>query len=362
MTEHIFRTRFTPDQRAAPLLPYLDPGLVNPRRVQMLLGSTGMQVVDDAIRGLPPDLPGWQREVRIDHIYTEAVLIACREAPSLAAVVANPLPQLGTIVASTEILEGSRDVYERERLRLRWRPELELPKAVYFDLSTRHIRADTLRSWLAETRLISFVAILDEVADDRLVFGPLVMGGPWLRHPPNGIDFETMFLHWDFFEHFVEDIDEFRRVVDVPGDVDWSQMKGISERAFKSCLCELLGDQSRKDWGGERGDHFTSHIHLRGRRLTAAFLLKGPGSGFKQMEMVHLGKNGDQIFRLASEPAEMLVVQHCHEIGTAVRATLRAFAVQPNRARRYCLIDGRDSFRLLVAYGLVEKALAVSQN
>jgi len=28
---------------------------------------------------------------------------------------------------------------------------------------------------------------------------------------------------------------------------------------------------------------------------------------------------------------------------SAVRATLRSFAVQPSRARRYCLIDGRDS-------------------
>ena len=90
MTENIYRTRFTPDQRAAPLFPYLDPGLVNHRRVQMLLGSAGMRAVDEAIRGLPPDLPGWQREVRIDHIYTETVLITCGEAPSLAAAAANP--------------------------------------------------------------------------------------------------------------------------------------------------------------------------------------------------------------------------------------------------------------------------------
>ena len=64
-------------------------------------------------------------------------------------------------------------------------------------------------------------------------------------------------------------------------------------------------------------------------------------------------------FRLAAEPADVLILQHCHEIGSAVRATLRSFAVQPSRARRYCLIDGRDSFRLLTAYSLVDKALSL---
>jgi hypothetical protein len=112
--------------------------------------------------------------------------------------------------------------------------------------------------------------------------------------------------------------------------------------------------------GGERSDHFASHLRLQGRRLTAAFLLKGAGQGFRPMHMTHLGKRGDRLFRLASEPAELLVVQHCHEITPPVRATLRALAVQPHQAPRYCLIDGRDSFRLLAAYGFVEKALQLS--
>jgi hypothetical protein len=34
-------------------------------------------------------------------------------------------------------------------------------------------------------------------------------------------------------------------------------------------------------------------------------------------------------------------------------------ASQPSRARRYCLIDGRDSYRLLTDYGLVDRALAL---
>jgi hypothetical protein len=78
------------------------------------------------------------------------------------------------------------------------------------------------------------------------------------------------------------------------------------------------------------------------------------------MGLNNLGKNNDQIVRLASEPADVLIVQHCHDILPAVRQTLRAFAVQPGRPRRYCLIDGRDSLRLLMGYGLYEKAVKLS--
>lgn len=80
------------------------------------------------------------------------------------------------------------------------------------------------------------------------------------------------------------------------------------------------------------------------------------------MTLNHLGKNNDQIVRLAHVPASLLVVQHCHDIGPEVRETLRAFAVQPSNPRRYCFIDGRDSLRLLRAYGLYDKAVALTKE
>src|SRR5208337_4206458 len=132
------------------------------------------------------------------------------------------------------------------------------------------------------------------------------------------------------------------------------------EKAFKQCLVEIIGDNVKKDWGGETSDHYSSHLTLNGKRIIAAFLLKGPGSGFSPMGLNHLGKNNDQIFRLSQEPANVLIVQHCHEITPPVRATLRAFAVQPSDPRRYCLIDGRDSLRLLKAYDLYDKALEIN--
>ena len=210
---------------------------------------------------------------------------------------------------------------------------------------------------------MAVVARLAHSQGGQVTFNPLVMGAPWL-HPLNGqadpLNGAEWFSH-EFFEHFVEDIDEFSAVAAVEDPGDSSVMRDVSEAAFKQVIVELLGDQAKKDWGGEQSDHFSSHIHLKGRRTTAAFLLKGPAH-FSEMKLNHLGKNNDQIARLAAEPAQLLVVQHCHDISSPVRATLRAFAVQPALPRRYCLIDGRDSLRILLAYDKLDYALTLSRS
>ena len=69
------------------------------------------------------------------------------------------------------------------------------------------------------------------------------------------------------------------------------------------------------------------------------------------MTMAELGKNGDQIDRLFSEPAELLVLQHCHEVTHPVRAVMRAYAERISNPRLFCVVDGYDTLRILQAYG-----------
>jgi hypothetical protein len=155
-----------------------------------------------------------------------------------------------------------------------------------------------------------------------------------------------------WYEIFPEDIDEFSQCKDVQVEApsEWMDyIKNVPEEEIKSKLCEILGDIPKKDWGGEQDDHFTTSIHLGGERASSAFLLKG-ASSFREMTPEMLGKRADQIYRLANTPAQLLVVQHSHSIGEAVRATLRAFAVRPHDPRKYCLIDGKDTYKILKAY------------
>ena len=88
---------------------------------------------------------------------------------------------------------------------------------------------------------------------------------------------------------------------------------------------------------------------IDGQRISTAFLLKGPAK-FHPMTPADLEKNGDQIGRLFDEPADLLVLQHCHEVKTAVRKQMRAYAQRMNQPRQFCIIDGYDTLRILQAY------------
>jgi hypothetical protein len=61
------REHLTPEQRATDLDLIIDPGFVNHRKIQTIIGKQGMEFIDLNIRNLP-DLSEWQKNVRLDHI------------------------------------------------------------------------------------------------------------------------------------------------------------------------------------------------------------------------------------------------------------------------------------------------------
>ncbi|MBW2664198.1 MAG: hypothetical protein JRD93_20040 [Deltaproteobacteria bacterium] len=359
MTNTSIRDYLTSEERSLPLEHTVDPGFVHKRKLQTILGPEGMRIVDEMISRIPP-LSEWQREVRIDHIYKNIFLEFCKihGIKTLEEVLSE---EKGRMICSTVTLAACKNVYDSQRAVSVWVPRSnDCKRRVEFHYSTDLIASDTLKSELYQGGDVSVVAELYSATEEVLVFHPLIMGFPWLRTSDPAWEDKIMWWNRNFFENFIEDFNEFSEVKKYEKPHDFKPMKQISEQAFKKALGKILGDQISKDWGGETSDHFTSHLHLTGRRVTAAFLLKGPAR-FSPMGLNHLGKNNDQIVRLAQEPADVLVVQHCHEIMPPVRSTLRAFAVQPYGARRYCLIDGKDSLWLLQAYGLYEKALKWSK-
>lgn len=355
----MYRDETTSEHRSLELHHTIDPGFVNRRLVETILGPKNMPVVDTALSKLPP-LPDGLMEARIDHVYSDILVVFCElnGVKTLGEVLASGD---GHLFCSTERFEPCADVYDKPRATSVIIPPGLSEYEVRVEYSTKHLRSDTVRMHLHNGETLSVIAKFWKREGNCLFFQPLVIGGPWMSHENEAISDLVMWEAGTHFENFLEDFREFERVSSYTHPVDINEMRHVSERAFKLCLAEILGDKTRKDWGGETSDHFTSELHLQNRRLTGAFLLKGPAK-FAPMGLNHLGKNNDQIYRLAQEPADVLFVQHCHEIESAVRATLRAFAVQPGRPRRYCLVDGKDSLRLLKAYGLYEKALELSQS
>jgi hypothetical protein len=154
----------------------------------------------------------------------------------------------------------------------------------------------------------------------------------------------------------------YPRQVDSFAGVDWDlpvtreqlkRLKDIPERQVKNVLARLIGEESvSKDWGGEINDLYTSRLMIDGLQASAAFLLKGPAR-FSPMTIAHLGQNGDQLTRLARSPAYVLVLQHCHEIRQEVVSYLQDTASNFRHVRRYLVLDGYDTYRMLAGVGVL---------
>lgn len=152
-------------------------------------------------------------------------------------------------------------------------------------------------------------------------------------------------------EVFVSQIDSFARVEEVEPVTmeEVERLRHIPEADVKKAFAGIIGEPFVPlDWGGETSD-LTSKLKLKGKPVAAAFAFKGPAK-FKPLTMADLGKNGDQISRLFSEPVDVVVLQHCHKVTSAVRNHMRAFGTRIGNLRPFCIIDGADTARILKAY------------
>lgn len=345
----------TSEQRNQILYHHIDPGFINYRLCHSILPKEYM----DKFNEIRIKEDGHWAKLANDHNLVDTVLILCKNSnvKTLSEALIDG-PKVGQVFCSTEKFKGAGNKVYKKGLRVKNQINLsfKFDKKIIADYSTNHFVADTGKLEQSKKSICSIIGYIREINDSEIIIYPLIIGAPSFDHSWNqnkGIDSTTlMWEGWDFYEIYPEDIDEFSKLTSCAevDEIEWNEfMSKTSETKIKEKLCELLKEIPSKDWGGELNDLFTGHIHQSGRKTTAAFVLKGP-SKFSEMKLTHLGKNADQAFRLAQSPARLLIIQHSHNIGEAVRATLRAFAVSPHDPRHYCLIDGRDTYRILKAY------------
>lgn len=159
----------------------------------------------------------------------------------------------------------------------------------------------------------------------------------------------------------IDDIDSFELVAAVSTDqvmqhLTEKALLDVPEEEVKQAIQAILKEPNEfKDWGGERSDVFTTRLVYEGQRTPTAFLLKGPAVGHT-LYPADLGKRGDQDLRLFTEPADLFVVQFNGKIDSSVVTRLRIHA--EHRAGGgsktiVCVIDGADTARLLMAYGVL---------
>jgi hypothetical protein len=147
-----------------------------------------------------------------------------------------------------------------------------------------------------------------------------------------------------------DDFDDFAAVRKIRS----APHRAISEEAFQSGIQKLIGEKGKfVDWGGERNDLMTTKVRLKGKRVAAAFAFKGPGKkGILTPQK--FGKNGDQIQRLFTSPADIFIVQYHDQIAETVLEQMLIFAqfksFTEGRRIWFGQIDGDDSDRLIEAH------------
>ena len=157
-----------------------------------------------------------------------------------------------------------------------------------------------------------------------------------------------------FREVFPVQVDQFSKIesVERPKLGELIELKNASEEFVKRSFAEIIGEEVvPKDWGGERSDLYSNRLTISGNPISSAFAFKGPGWKGQEMTMAALGKKGDQISRLFSEPAELLVLQHWGTFHRGVIDYMRAQANQLHNPRLFMMIDGFTTLTLLRAYG-----------
>lgn len=220
-----------------------------------------------------------------------------------------------------------------------------------FEFHDEHLTSESAWSQMAGQQRKFVLGVVTDIQGATIKCAPYVVAnivdssshmqgdsGPWYNH----------------LEVHVPQIDSFEKAQTIQDRLTKASLdllKNVPEADIKAAFAEIINEPMvPKDWGGEASDLFSSRVVLNGRRISTAFLFKGPAK-FHPMTPADLGKNGDQIGRLFSEPADLLVLQHCHEVTSAVRKQMRAYAQQMGNPRRFCIIDGYDTLRILTAFG-----------
>jgi hypothetical protein len=334
----------------------LDPMYINERRVAGLVGAKALADELDDVTSWNEKKTSYLRSVRCAELLRDWLEIAGPEIPSLqAAIVTGALkpPALFSYEGNL-YFDGVRVMQPKPNPSAHVVMKGLLDGAdVRFFLALNHDHVVVGSPGNLLTGQVSDLFVLAQasrVARGQIRAVPIFIGylrkqGAFEFIKPTGRN-----------EVFVDSIDNFSAVETVapPSLKQLGVLRDLSEEAIKVAFAEIIGEPDiPKDWGGERSDLYTTYVRLDGQRVSTAFAFKGPagGSKFREMQVADLGKNGDQIERLCTEPAELLVIQHCHNIGSAVRNTVRAFCNQVGRQRRYCLVPGSDTFRVLRAYG-----------
>ncbi len=150
----------------------------------------------------------------------------------------------------------------------------------------------------------------------------------------------------------IQEIDEFSKIKKMkPMEYDLEKNEDDIKELFK----KIAGERGVfKDWPGEKNDLLT-YLTMNGKRFLVAFAFKGKSmKKIKKLRPMDMGKNGDQVERLFSSPAEIFLVQFIGQINELMLSRMEEQAILKSyytgKKIYYGIIDGNDTSKIFSKY------------
>lgn len=298
----------------------------------------------------------YQRKMKTDLLYIDETIKFIQE---------NNIPDLHELILSGKVSDNILVTYQKSFYYKKFKEKKSNRESIKFHLkhkefsnlnihgtfATEHFTCNTAYTNLSGRYRAFFLSFIESHTNEDIILKPILIGDRLIQNKNSANTFNVSLSN----EIKPENIDEFHDISkiefrSIDDKVALNTLKGIPEKEIKNRLASIIHQNNiPKDWGGEKSDLFTSHLHINNERISGAFILKGPAK-FEPMILSSLGKNGDQIVRLFEEPADLFILQHCHYITSAVKSMMEAFATRHMRIRNFMIIDGIDTYRILKAY------------
>lgn len=282
-----------------------------------------------------------------NHLLVTYACDAARERQVVPLAEALDEPRLGALFCSTEIVERASSARQggqvaRNRLRLPW-PE---SRPVFIQYETYNCLSEIELRRMSDVQRLSMLCQIDIVKDDEIVAAPLFLGVETFDHFRND---DAALALTDHAESWFDCLP-----FDLGGFAAGGAVAPVDEPVWRAALGETPGAALAARLGGaarERdGDIVVAETTLAGAPASVAMLgLDHPADAV--LDAAALYQAGNALVRLARTPADVLVVQHGGVIADDARAALREVAVAPHAPRRYCAIDGGNTYRILRAAG-----------
>jgi len=151
----------------------------------------------------------------------------------------------------------------------------------------------------------------------------------------------------------IQEIDNFSKIKKMkPMEYDLEKNEDDIKELFK----KIAGEKGRfTDSPVEKNDLLT-YLTMNGKKFLVAFAFKGKSKKtIKKLRPMDMGKNGDQVERLFSSPAEIFFVQFVGQLHELMLSKMEEQSILKSyytgKKIYYGIIDGNDTSKIFEKYG-----------